>query len=204
MKKAASEQTAQYIKDKMPRAIGFYNENAILDYAVHSAIVPGCYLEFGVFKGRSLRRIAKEAGSLQKIHGFDSFEGLPESWTSATLKGAFSVHGRLPKVPANVILHQGLFSETLPAWLVDYADVVSFVHIDCDLYSSTKNIFDLLWPRIQCGSILLFDEYFNYPNWHAHEFRAFQEFVAERKIEYDYIAYSWAQVVVKITKIRPS
>lgn len=202
MKRAALQDTVQYIQANMPRAIGFYHDDALLDYAVHSVTEQGCFLEFGVFKGRSIRRMAKLLPPAQKIHGFDSFEGLPEPWSGTGLTAdAFSLKGRLPRVPANVELHRGLFDRTLPAWLLEHPEQASFIHIDCDLYSSTKIIFDLLGPRIKCGTILCFDEYLNYPNWREHEFKAFQEFVAQRKIEYEYIAYSWAQAAVRITKI---
>jgi len=40
---------------------------------------------------------------------------------------------------------------------------MTFIHIDCDLYSST--IFDLWGNKIVEGTILVFDEYFNYPGW---------------------------------------
>src|SRR4029079_12981242 len=90
-----------------------------------------------------------------KLHGFDSFEGLPEAWSGFSLgAAAFSVNGRLPKVTSNVTLHRGWFNESLPVWLKDHPGPVSLMHIDCDLYSSTKTIFDLLGDRLQPGSLL--------------------------------------------------
>ena len=47
----------------------------------------------------------------------------------------------------------------------------------------------------------MFDEYFNYPNWQEHEFRAFQELVARCHIEYEYLGYARFQVSVKINAI---
>ena len=47
----------------------------------------------------------------------------------------------------------------------------------------------------------MFDEYFNYPNWQAHEFRAFQDLVARCHIEYEYMGYARFQVSVKIKVI---
>ena len=61
---------------------------------------------------------------------------------------------------------------------------VAFIHVDCDLYSSTKTIFSLLSDRIVPGTIILFDEYFNYPNWQQHEYKALQEFVDTKNIKY--------------------
>jgi hypothetical protein len=49
----------------------------------------------------------------------------------------------------------------------------------------------------------VFDEYFNYPNWQAHEFRAFQELVSRCHVEYEYLGYARFQVSVKIKGISP-
>jgi hypothetical protein len=76
-----------------------------------------------------------------------------------------------------VRLHPGWFEGSIPAWLESNPGPVAFIHVDCDLYRSTQTIFMLLAERIVPGTIILFDEYFNYPNWEQHEFRAFQEFV---------------------------
>ena len=77
----------------------------------------------------------------------------------------------------------------------------AFVHIDCDIYSSTRDIFRALAPRIVVGTVLVFDEYFNYPDWQQHEFKAFQEFVAAHRVSHEYLAYSRIQVVVRILAI---
>ncbi len=64
------------------------------------------------------------------------------------------------------------------------------MHVDCDIYSSTKNIFDMLDSKIKSGTIIVFDEYFNYRNWQQHEFKAFQEFVVQTNIKYEYLAFN--------------
>jgi len=46
-----------------------------------------------------------------------------------------------------------------------------------------------LADRIVPGTIILFDEYFNYPNWERHEFKAFQEFVTDRAASYPYLGF---------------
>ena len=113
------------------------------------------------------------------VHGFDSFEGLPEPWTGWTVdRGGFGGEG-LPKVEPNVELHVGWFDDTLGPFLADHPGDVSFVHIDSDIYSSARTILRGLADRLQPGSVIVFNEYFNYPNWKQHEFRAFQEFCEE-------------------------
>ena len=48
--------------------------------------------------------------------------------------------------------------------------------------------------------MILFDEYYNFPRWQQHEFRAFQEFVAASGLSYEYIGYSVTgqQVAVRV------
>ncbi len=65
-----------------------------------------------------------------------------------------------------------------------------FLHIDCDIYDSTRVVFEHLENRLVPGSVIVFDEYFNYPGWQQHEFRAFQEFIARGNRTYDYIGFS--------------
>jgi hypothetical protein len=51
------------------------------------------------------------------------------------------------------------------------------------------------------GTIILFDEYFNYPNWEVHEYKAFQEFVTKYGVKYRYLAFARQQVAVRIESI---
>jgi hypothetical protein len=158
-------------------------------------------LEFGVFSGGTIRHIARRKPGIA-IHGFDSFEGLPEAWAGFNLgQRAFSRTGRLPRVPANVVLHKGLFKDTMSEWLRVNPGPVAFIHIDCDLYSSTVDIFANLAERVGAGTVIVFDEYFNYPGWERHEFKAWQEFVASLGIEYEYLGYARQQVCVRIVRI---
>jgi hypothetical protein len=198
IRKRALSETVDYIQSSMPSAIGVYTPRNVLDIALNSALPHGHVLEFGVFKGGTIRYIAAKDPN-RSVHGFDSFEGLPEAWTGNTLgKGTFALGDNLPKVPRNVALHRGWFNETLPKWLTSNPGEIAFVHIDCDVYSSTKTIFDLIAPRLVAGSIIVFDEYFGYPNWKNHEFKAFQGFVQENAVKYEYLAYARVQVAIKL------
>lgn len=194
--------SVDYIDRHMADALGFETQKELLDYALTQAPPTGHYLEFGVFSGGTIRHIAKRLPPGVTIHGFDSFEGLPEAWGGFSLgRRAFSVDGRLPRVPANVALHKGWFRDTIPPWCASVAGPAAFLHIDCDLYSSTVDIFAALAERLVPGTVILFDEYFNYPGWERHEFKAWREFVAARRIEYDYLAYARQQVLVRIRAI---
>jgi hypothetical protein len=77
---------------------------------------------------------------------------------------------------------------------------IAFMHLDCDLYSSTKTVLDLAGDRLAPDAVLLFDEFFNYPGWQRHEFRAWNEFIAQTGRTFEYLAYTGnnEQVVVRL------
>jgi hypothetical protein len=197
----ALQRSVDYIERAMPDAPGFESQRDLLEFALNEVKIDGHYLEFGVFTGGTIRFIAKRVGS-RTVHGFDSFEGLPEPWSGFGFGGRpFDQKGQLPNVPRNVRLHRGVFDISLPRWLATNAGPVAFVHIDCNLYSSTRTVLSEIADRLAPGTILLFDEYFNYPNWEQHEFKAFQEFVATQHVAYRYLGFARQQVVVRIDRI---
>lgn len=160
----------------------------------------GLILEFGVYHGKTIRMIAAHFTN-NVVHGFDTFTGIPADWHS-TPSGSYSTHGTVPSTPDNVEFHVGLFSETLPSFLEQHDGSIKLMNIDCDLYSSTKDVLDLVQDRIVVGTIIIFDEYVMNPNWKKDEYKAFQEAVQTNGWEYDYIAISLVtgQAIVRITK----
>src|SRR5271168_137988 len=196
MKRLALQESVQYAQNYMRTAVGMESSREVLGSALHDVAVRGYYLEFGVYKGGTIGFIARQVGASQTVHGFDSFRGLQEAWSGDNF--SFDLGGRLPKVPANVVLHPGFFAETLPGWLEQNPGPAAFIHIDSDLYEPARCVFEHIEDRIVPGTIIVFDEYFNYPNWRAHEFRAFAELVERRQIQYEYLAYARFQVAVKI------
>ena len=199
--KRALASTVDYIDSHMADALGFETQRELLDYALAQTKTAGHYLEFGVYSGGTIRHMAKYKPAVT-FHGFDSFEGLPEAWAGFSLGSrAFARGGRMPRVPGNVVLHKGWFADTIPAWCGQEAGPVAFVHVDCDLYSSTIDIFRGLAERLRPGTVIVFDEYFNYPGWERHEFKAWQEFVADKRIEYAYLGYARQQVALRVVGI---
>ena len=157
----------------------------------------GLVLEFGVRHGNSIRQIANLAK--QDVHGFDSFEGLPEEWHHEA-KGAYSTRGQLPKVPKNVTLHKGWFEDSIPEFCTHYGSTIRLLNIDCDLYSSTKTVLDKLSSYIVKGTVIIFDEYIGNMHWREDEFKAFQEAVITYGWQYKYLCFSFftKQVAVQI------
>jgi hypothetical protein len=120
----------------------------------------------------------------QRIWGFDSFDGLPEEWARTDLnvpQGTFRVNteGWMPPVLHNVSLVKGMFHDTLPQFKSQIlkSTPVAFLHIDCDIYVSAKETFNQLADNIVSGTVIVFDEFYNYPDATEHEFKAFQEFL---------------------------
>jgi predicted O-methyltransferase YrrM len=168
---AAAIDTGHYYLQNLSAKTSFKSDLDLLSHALSLAPTDGLFLEFGVATGRTINHMARVHRG--RIHGFDSFQGLPEVWRPSFAAGAFA-QSSLPTVEQNVTLHVGSFGETLPEFLKQESAPISFAHIDCDLYSSTVTIFDNVKSRLQKGTILVFDEYWNYPGWRAHEWKAFQ------------------------------
>lgn len=196
LKQRAHQETLDFITEHMPEALAFDTPRELMRHALSRVTVDGFYAEFGVNEGGTISYIARRAPHVT-VHGFDSFEGLPEDWAgNAMAAGYFNRKGRLPKVPRNVELHPGWFDKTVPAFAAAHPGPAAFLHIDCDLYSSTATVFGALGDRIVPGTVLMFDEYFNYPNWKAHEHKAFLELQAATAKRFKYIGYSIQQVAV--------
>ena len=184
----ALKETAEYVEQKMMGVLSYADRNALFKASLSMVNKQGLYLELGVASGKSINIIA---GMTDKtIHGFDSFYGLPEHWFGKAGKGAYSQQGKLPAVQDNVKIHVGLFEQTLPSFAKEYKENIAFMHVDCDLYSSAKTIFDVLGDKIVPGTVIQFDEYFNYPGWRNHEYKAFHEFISNSRQSYDYMGYT--------------
>ncbi len=184
----------------------FQSDAEVIRYASDQVTLKGAYLEMGVCTGKSINFIAA-LNSHQIIHGFDSFEGLPEDWERRDRiwpKGTFALNNpeKLPYVLSNVRLYKGLFKDSLPIFkdsiLKDTP--IAFLNIDCDLYSSTKEVLDILGNNLVSGSIIVFDELYNYPGSEAHEWKALQGFLDEKQIKIEFLAFNenHEQVAVKI------
>ena len=193
----ASRQTAEFIIQNMSTVKMLPKRLDLHTYALNFVEKPGLYLEFGVYKGISINHIAKLRPN-ETIYGFDSFEGLPESWYGDYEKDRFKLTA-LPEVASNVELVVGYFENTLPGFVQKHGNFdIAYLNIDCDLYSSTKTIFNNLKGHISKGTVIFFDEYFNYPNWQQHEYKAFMEFLEETGLQFEYLGYVYDREKVAV------
>jgi len=181
--------TVDYVERHMRHVDSVVSKDELQTKAFKCADVSGGRLicEFGVWRGESINHIARMTTS--QVVGFDSFEGLPERWWDGFKQGAFALT-RLPEVEKNVTLVKGWFNETLPVYLAQNKGPVGFLHVDSDLYSSAKTVFELLEPRLKPGAVIVFDEYFNYPEWQEGEYKAFAEFLERTNLAFDFIGYN--------------
>ena len=189
LQQQATQSSADYVRRHMYQVQSVNSWRAVHDVAMDHVTLDGLVLEFGVYKARTTHLIAGRRD--WQVHGFDSFDGLPEPWRDGYPKAKFS-RPELPQVPDNVTLHVGLFADTLPPFVAALPDAtpVAYLHVDCDLYSSTQCIFDHLGDRIVPGTVIVFDEYFNYSGWEEGEFKAFQDFMTARGVRYEYLSYN--------------
>jgi O-methyltransferase len=136
------------------------------------------YLEFGVASGQSFKWWLNHNTSPQsRFYGFDTFEGLPENWGSFYKKGDMSHEiADLSLDDPRAGLIKGTFQQTLTGFCLQQTAVLhnlpKLIHLDADLFSSTIFVLSQLYPFLNRGDIILFDE-FNVAN---HEFFAFQIF----------------------------
>jgi hypothetical protein len=139
------------------------------------------YLEFGVFTGRTTRYWSSKLRHPEaRLHGFDSFEGLPEEWAGKSPGKIFNAGGRIPEIPdPRVRFFKGWFDQVLPSYQVPPHEVLLLI-MDADLYSSTSFVLRHLRPHIRPGTFIYFDE-MNHPE---HEPRAFDEFMSETGLKF--------------------
>lgn len=158
--------------------------------------IDGYILEFGVYQAGTINFMA-ERFPTQTLYGFDSFEGLPEDW-NISYKEKFNKHKKgyfaldnMPEVKDNVVLVKGFFDKSIPEWLEkNPIEQIKLLHIDSDLYSSAKTIFDNLNKYIVPGTIIIFDEMYpwgrkRYETWAEHEYKALQEWTEQYNREWE-------------------
>ena len=104
---------------------------------------PRLWLEFGVYKGESLRFFAGlDQNPSSRFIGFDSFEGLPEDWRGMAAE-RFDLGGNIPVIEdPRVRFVRGWFQDSLPPIISELRESLAdgrelVVHFDADLYSST-------------------------------------------------------------------
>ena len=142
-------------------------------------------LEFGTNEGYAFRKMlyaVKFHGLSDRVtvHGFDTFEGMPEpegikdlnmvtgkdEWGPGQFRGGYEkLNSYCGQHYSNFKLHQGLFTETLTEEFLDSlkSSLPILIWIDSDFYSSARDALVRLIPYLPTGCVIYFDEpYFNF------------------------------------------
>jgi O-methyltransferase len=139
---------------------------------------------------------------------FDSFAGLPPPederdhhpvWQKGAMRTARSDFDK-KLADAGVSINrysvvEGYFDESLVRSDIDFPEDIALAYIDCDLYSSTRDVLAFLAPRLKHGMILAFDDYFCWSATHVSgERAAFAKFAASQSdwLFHRYREYGWA------------
>jgi O-methyltransferase len=133
----------------------------------------------------------------RNIIGIDSFKGLPSTdghprWEIGFLSTSYNNHPTIKdgeSISAEKIIDffdkMNLKKPTLlSGWYEEIqlngVEKTALIHIDCDLYSSTKTALNLVKDLIQQGTIIMFDDWFFHKGSpEKGEQRAFNEFLEE-------------------------
>lgn len=127
--------------------------------------VPGDIAELGVYQGGSAFQIASMSSTFKipepkKIHLFDTFSGLPhteQDLQSGEFAASLDDVKKLLK-DFGICWHVGIFPDTIGA-CEHSVYTYSFVHLDADLYESTRAGLEFFLPRMNQGGIIVVDDY---------------------------------------------
>jgi hypothetical protein len=190
--------SASFVQENIPLHKRF-DPLALRQRALELAPKDGLLMEFGVWKGMWINRIASWTD--RQVYGFDSFEGLPEPW-SFRPKGFFEVD-TAPEVRRNVTLVKGKVNDSLPLFLREHPEHVAFIHRECELYSSARTVLELIKDRLVSGTTIVLDDFLMEPGWQCQEHKAWLDFAQINKVEFEYFGYQTniaCAVGVQITK----
>jgi len=174
----------------------------LMFYAINQIGIDGLVLEFGTWKGYSVNYIAGQLPN-RLIHGFDVFNTDNVSFKEgADWNGHDFTQAELPLVKSNVQLHAGWFHRTLPGFVEKHPEPCALLHIDCDNYDGTVDV--LKYVNIAVGTIIVFDEYINVPNWEVNEHKAWLEYCTENGVKYEFIAINTKhqQLAIRINDLQ--
>lgn len=150
------------ITDELRSQISAGRQLALMALMESVQDVPGDACEIGVYRGGTGWQMCRTM-PYRTVYLFDTFTGMPEPDPSidAHQKGDFgdtsleSVRNYLRDCP-NVAIRPGHFPETTEGL---QGKRFAFAHIDCDLYASTRDAITFVWPRLNVGGVLAFDDY---------------------------------------------
>ena len=173
--------------------------------------IEGDLIETGVWRGGAtilMKGILKANNNTnRKVFVADSFEGLPPPDAKYPADARDSLHTikflavsreqvesnfkRYDLLDDNVIFIKGFFENSLPKAPIDK---LSILRLDGDMYSSTIQVFELLYDKLSIGGYLIIDDY-SLPgcNKAVKDFRA-QRNITEEIIDIDPYSCYWKKL----------
>jgi O-methyltransferase len=147
--------------------------------------IPGAIVECGVWRGGSMRAVARTLLDLGEtdtdLYLFDTFEGMSEPterdvmwtgekadavlarqskesvfWARAPLDQVGEVMHALSYPKSKIHFVQGKVEDTIPG---EAPDQIALLRLDTDWYESTKHELVHLYPRLARGGVLILDDY---------------------------------------------
>lgn len=161
------------VREGLGRKEFFYNAFKALSFNG----IDGDYVEFGCHGGKTFALAYHESvrhGHNANLWGFDSFQGLPDAkeakdshprWTKSAMSTSLDQFHELcatrgvPRGGYHVV--PGFYDHTLRETSdKELPENIALAYVDCDLYSSTRDVLEFLMPRLKHGMIIAFDDYF--------------------------------------------
>lgn len=175
--RAAGVKLFHQIRAERELGLGLAEAYFLFSAVKQTAKIPGDIAEVGVYQGGSSKLIC-EAKEARRLHLFDTFAGLPSpkdidaGFSAGEFACSLDSVRRYLAAYAGVTFYPGLFPETtLPV----SNNKFSFVHVDVDLYDSTRSCLEFFYPRMSPGGVILSHDYL------ARGVKAaFEEFLADR------------------------
>lgn len=170
-----------------------FRETASLYRVAAEVARTGTWAEFGVGGGASAKMLLRLLDPEGTLHLFDSWQGIPDAWTLGPEKhhnaGSWrfpaSTGERLCRRDSRVSVVDGWFADTLPH---PFPGQLGLVNIDCDVYSSTRDVLNGITDHVDKGTAFVFDELLGYTNYADHEWKALCEWLDATGHEIEWLA----------------
>lgn len=160
--KIRSFKVAYEIKKPLSIALTIAEAAQIYSLVRDTQKVDGDLAEVGVYMGGSAKIICKAKGN-KTLHLFDTFEGLPEpskkdaNFFKGQYKSSLSSVQKYLADYTSIAFYKGMFPESTTESVKKCR--FSFVHLDVDLYSSTRASLEFFYPRLNKGAVLISHDY---------------------------------------------
>lgn len=152
-------------------------------FSQHCQHIPGDFAECGVYKGGSAMLLTLTVNPHRELHLFDTFRGMPKTGVPDPSEHREGDMGDVSL--ANVkeylqcpqaVYHPGVIPETFRGLEDEW---FAFVHIDVDLYQSTRDCLEYFYPRMSVGAVMVFDDY-GFPRYEYAEKKAVDDYFSDK------------------------